>query len=294
MREIRNKDPEVFRLITTRTVESRLWLVPNSRTRKLFGGILARYQEIFSVEIYAYAFLGNHYHLIIRAPNSNTDEFIENVNREIARRINWIHRKEGPLWSRRYVDQQIITEEDLTECFLYVNTNSAHHGLIKDPYKWPGLSSISQVSHEQDRRFSFRHYTDGKTTHHRLRISALPQFKEMEREARKQHIIKIIDQRISEIIRRRGEQFLSIEEIRSFPPGEKPGSTKKTPKAPFYSKCSQTIKEMRKVLGDLRAFYADASFRYRSGEKDVIFPKFTFFPPLHRRPKLTRFGPIPC
>lgn len=292
MREIRSKDPEVFRLITTRTVESRLWLVPNSRTRKLFGGILARYQEIFGIEIYAYVFLGNHYHLIIRAPNGNTDEFLENVNREIARRVNWIHKKEGPLWSRRYVDQQIITEEDLTECFLYVNTNSTRHGLAKDPYQWPGLSSISQVVNENDRRFSFRHYTDSNTTHHRLKISVLPQFKKMEREARRRHIAKLIDERVLSINNQRGDKFLSLEEIREIYPGEKPRNTKKTPKAPFYSKCLETIKEIRKIFEEIRAMYADASFRYRLGEKDVIFPKFTFLPPLHRRPRLAPFCPI--
>lgn len=292
MRQIRNKDPEVFRLITTRTVESRLWLVPNSRTRKLFGGILARYQEIFSIEIYAYIFLGNHYHLIIKAPKSNTDEFIENVNREISRRINWFHKKEGPLWSRRYVDQQIITENDLLECFLYVTTNSARHGLTKDPHDWPGLCSINHVVHEQDRRFSFRHYTDSRITHHRLRISVLPQFKKMPPETRKLHISKLLQQRMLEINAERGDKFLNLEEIKDVSPGEKPASTKKTPKASFYSKCAKTIMETRKALKELRAIYSEASFRYRLGEKHVDFPKFTFLPPLHRRPRLNKFCPV--
>ncbi|MCB9030042.1 MAG: hypothetical protein H6619_03250 [Deltaproteobacteria bacterium] len=82
MRELRNRDPEIYRLITIRTVESRLWITPNSKTRKLIGGIVGRYQEIFGIEI---------------------------------------------------VDQQILGDKDLLECFLYVETNATNHGLIEDP-----------------------------------------------------------------------------------------------------------------------------------------------------------------
>jgi len=81
-----------------------MWITPSSNVKKLIGGIIARYQEFLQIEIYAYCILSNHLHLLIKSPNGNTDEFCENVNREIARRLNWKHHREGQFWSRRYDD----------------------------------------------------------------------------------------------------------------------------------------------------------------------------------------------
>jgi REP element-mobilizing transposase RayT len=75
MRPIRNSDPYIYRLITIRTDEARLWMVPSNSVRELIGGIIARYQEIFKVEIFAYCVLSNHYHLLVRALKGNIDEF---------------------------------------------------------------------------------------------------------------------------------------------------------------------------------------------------------------------------
>ncbi len=69
---LRDSDPKIYRLITIRTEEARLWMVPSRNLEKVLGGIVARYQEICGVEIYAYTFLSNHYHLIVRAPKENS------------------------------------------------------------------------------------------------------------------------------------------------------------------------------------------------------------------------------
>lgn len=179
-RPLRNTDPEVYRLITIRTQEARLWITPSSNVKKLIGGILARYQEAFEILIYAYCVLGNHFHLLIKAPKGNTDEFCENVNREIARRLNWKHRREGSFWGRRYDDQVVLSEDDLLEAFLYVTTNPTKHGLLRDSSEWPGLNSFHQAISEKTRQFSFYHYSapEGgeRVSTHGLELSILPQF----------------------------------------------------------------------------------------------------------------------
>ena len=53
--------------------------MPTAKNTKLIGGIIARYQELLGVEIYAYTILSNHIHLLIKAPRGNSDEFIENI-----------------------------------------------------------------------------------------------------------------------------------------------------------------------------------------------------------------------
>lgn len=294
MRELRNKDPNIYRLITIRTVESRLWLGTSSKSRKLLGGIVARYQEIFGIEIYAYAFLGNHYHMIIRSPRENTDEFLENVNREISRRFNWVNKREGPLWGRRYVDQEILSKEDLLEAFLYVNTNPVRHGLISTPFNWGSLHSAEHVLNETDRKFSFRHYSEEGTpvTVHKLKITPLPEFKELSQKERKAKILTLIKERVDSISKERDGKFLPLNILYSEEIGSKPILTKRTPKAPFYSKFIELIRAKRKELRALRDIYDEASSKYRLGERDVTFPPFCFFPPKHRLPRIIPFTPI--
>lgn len=57
---LRNRDPEIYRVITVRTVRGEMWIMPNSKNTRSIGGILARYQELLGIETYAYAVLSNH------------------------------------------------------------------------------------------------------------------------------------------------------------------------------------------------------------------------------------------
>ncbi|MCB0311399.1 MAG: transposase [Bdellovibrionales bacterium] len=296
MRDLRNKDPDIYRLVTIRTQGAELLLLPNAQVRKLIGGILARYQEFFGIEIYAYAILGNHIHIVLRAPDSNTDEFFENVNREISRRLNWRLRREGKFWGRRYCDQEILSEDDLLEAFLYVNTNPARHGLIEDSSQWPGLISYNHVLSEAPKRYSFTQYSFAEplVTTHRLKISPLPQFKSLKRSCRIKKIRCLLEERQKEIAKERrseGAGFLGLELLRQQRAGDKPRNISRSNKSACYSKKPELIRGYREALRHRKAQYAEASMRYRLGLK-ADFPCHSFFPPLHRLPRLKPFSPI--
>lgn len=298
-RPIRNRDPGSYRIITIRTVEARLWLTLSANVKKLIGGIIARYQELLGIEIFAYCILRNHLHLLIKAPLSNTDEFCENVNREIARRINWKYRREGPLWGRRYDDQEVLSEEDLLEGFLYVTTNPTRHGLLRDSSKWPGLNSFEHALNEKDRIFSFYHYSalddERKVTSHRLKLSVLPQFAALPKDKRTKLLRELLDNRMQQIAKEReakGLGFLELEQLLAQEPGSQPISISRSPRPPCYTKCKELRKQFRKLLRERMQHYSDASFRYRLGDSEVPFPEYSFKPPLHRRPRLVPFKPL--
>ena len=160
MNPLRDRDPNIYHHIAVRTVEARIWMTPTTKMRKLIGGVIARYQELLEIQIFAYCVLGNHLHMVVKAPKSNCDEFYANVNREIARRVNWKCHREGPLWARRYSDQEVLDDEaDLLDAFLYVNTNPTRHGLVRDSGTWTGLSSYNHALNEKELTFPFYHYS---------------------------------------------------------------------------------------------------------------------------------------
>jgi putative transposase len=265
----------------------------------MIGGIIARYQEILGIEIYALAFLSNHPHLILKAPRGNVDEFCENVNREIARRINWKNRRTGKFWARRYDDQKILSHDDLLTAFLYVTNNCVRHGLVEHPSLWPGLTSYKQSTTETSERYSFRHYSarndSNKVTHHRLKITPLPQHAEMKKEERIALIRRLIDESSREYVKARrdaGLGFLGLDAIRQQTPNEQPLNIAKKPRPMGYSKNSELCKHYRKEQILRRRAYETASRRYRLGDMEVVFPPNCFRPPLHRKPRILPFQPL--
>lgn len=269
---------------------------PSKDVNKEIGGIIARYQEILRIKIYALDVLSNHYHIIIQAPKGNSDEFEENVNREIARRINWKNRRVGKFWHRRYDDLKVLTEKDLLEAFLYVTTNAVKHGLVHDPSLWPGITSYHQSLSEKSVQYPFYHYSaqegEERITYHNLTITPLPQFEGMEKKERVATIKKLIDERTETLVNKRKEAglgFLGVEMIKAQSPYDTPETVSRSPRPCAYTKDPTLIREHRREASYRKELYAEASRRYRLGELDVVFPAHTFKPPLHRKPRSEPF-----
>ena len=297
---LRNRDPSIYRLITLRTEGAHLWLRPSKDVNLIIGGVLARYSEIFEVVLYAFIFLSNHYHLLIRCPRSNADEFEENLNREIARRLNWKLHKSGSFWARRYSEQEVPSEDDLLEAFLYITTNAVRHGLEANPALWLGLSSYNQSVTETPKTYPFYHYSaqryEDRITHHTLKVSPLPQFKRLSKVERIAKVQKLVKERVSRLIEERkaaGQGFLGAPAIKAQDPHTKPLEVSKSPRPICYTKDSQVRREFRKQEIMRRDEYDEASMRFRLGNWHVTFPEYTFKPPLHRKPRLLPFKPLP-
>lgn len=295
---LRDRDPGIYRLLTNRTADSHLWMRPSRKVNKIIGGILARYCEIFNVKLYAYIFLSNHYHLLVQCLLGNADEFMENVNREIARRLNWNNRRSGHFWQRRYSEQKVLSEDDLLEALLYINTNSTKHGLVKNPALWPGLSSFTQSLNEKSATYSFNHYSspDNKVTRHKLKLTPIPQLASLSQQERRSQLLKLLTDRTKLLVDERsslGLSFLGVEGVLAQDPNSTPLSTARSPRPACYTKCAKLRKEYEEHDKLRRNEYALASMKYRLGETNVIFPNFTFKPPLHRKPRLVSFQPLP-
>ena len=156
-RPLRDTDPSKYYLVTIRTEMARLWMIPSRALNRMIGGVLARYQEAMGVRIYAHCALSNHMHLVVQAPEGALDHFFENVNREIARRVNRAHGRIANFWARRYDAQAILNHADLLEAFLYVTTNAVRHGLVRRSRDWPGLCSYELSIEQMDKSYRFTH-----------------------------------------------------------------------------------------------------------------------------------------
>jgi hypothetical protein len=209
--------------------------------------------------------------------------------------VNWKNNRKGKFWQRRYDDQEIKTEADLLEAFLYVTTNPTRHGLVKDASRWPGLNSYEHCLDGQDRVYSFTEYSNKegeKTTSHLLKLSILPQFEHISREARSVMLSGLLKQRLACIVEERlrnKKGFLTIEKVLQQTPGAVPEEVSRSSRPSCYTKDLEVRRAHREITRERRKRYTIASFLYRLGKKNYSFPPFSFKPPKHRLPRVAPF-----
>ena len=297
MRVLRNRNPEAIHLLTNRTESARLYMVPTPDVVQTIGGVIGRYQKLHKVKIYELQFLSNHFHILASQPEGNLWKFMTDISREIAKRVNRINGREGRLWARRYSDQVVLKDSDQLKAYAYINTNAVHHGLIKDPKDWPGLSSYNC----KDKRFPFLNYSayslakmrnlkvrrEDYTSYYEIEISELPSLCSKSRKVKEELKSKEVQEKLNYIWDNNENGYLGLSQILNQQVGRRPGKVKKSPKPPFYSKCGLAILRERKAYKILVETYREASERFRLGEYDVSFPEFTFKPSLHYEPVTT-------
>lgn len=301
-RKRRNTDPQYLKLVTIRTEGAQLFMVPGKELNDILGGIIARYQEQFSIEIFAYCALSNHYHLLVRAPKENLWQFQQAINREIAKRVNRLRNREGHFWSRRYSDEIVVGNQASLTALQYITCNSVKHRLIKDPGKWPGLTSHFHLLDEKDRMFYFTDYTAYRKAKARaritggkvnladfripvtLRISPLPMFAGLSKKVRRQTIRSEIQRYVTLLnaeAEREEKGYLREEKILTQNPFSKPRDVSKSNRPICYTQDPEAKHIfLTEIYYPWNEAYEAASFEFRSGKFNAQFPPHCIKPPL--------------
>src|SRR5947209_15190740 len=80
--------------VTCRTVQGRFLLTPSTELNEIILGALGRAQELYPVDICAFAFASNHFHLLLRVESTHRlaafmGHFNSNLAREAGRLVHW-------------------------------------------------------------------------------------------------------------------------------------------------------------------------------------------------------------
>ena len=129
--------------ITCRTMQGRFLLRPSKILRRRIIGVLSRAQELYGVEIHAFTFLSNHYHLLITVENAEVmARFMNYVQSNVAREAGRLAEWREKFWGRRY-QAIVVTDEEAAqlERLEYVLAQGCKEGLVPKPQDWPGAQS---------------------------------------------------------------------------------------------------------------------------------------------------------
>src|SRR5690242_1274888 len=138
---VRHFEPQTIFFITSRTIQSRFLMAPSDKTNELIGGILARAARQCQVELFAYVFTSNHFHLMVRAPSPVAmSEFMQRLQSNIAIKVGRLVGWRGRFFARRYSAEPIVDEGAEVERLVYILSHGVKERLVSRCEDWPGLS----------------------------------------------------------------------------------------------------------------------------------------------------------
>ena len=91
--------------------------------RSAFLDLLGRSSDVYEAEILAYVLMSNHFHLLVKTPLGNLQEFMRHFNISYTGWYNRRHRRSGHLYQGRYHSFLIDADNYLKEVSRYIHLN---------------------------------------------------------------------------------------------------------------------------------------------------------------------------
>ena len=285
--------------VTCRTVHGRLLLKPTEELRPIVIGILARAQRLYPVELHAFVFLSNHYHLLLSVDSAyQLAQFMNYLNSNLAREVGRLHDRKEKFWGRRY-QAIVVSEEEAAqmERLRYILSHGCKEGLVARPQEWPGTHSVKALVTGQplhglwfDRteeyaartrreRFERLKYATPET----IRLEPLPCWRHLSRNKHRRQIGELITQIETETAgrhAREGTKPLGVAAILALHPHDRPRKLKKAWAPAFHAATKAARKELAEAYRWFVGAYRDAAEKLRKGDLSACFPEGSFPPRL--------------
>ena len=285
--------------VTCRSVQGRFLLKPTEELRSLVIGVLARAQKLYPVEIHAFVFLSNHYHLLLSVEDAlQLSRFMNYVNSNLAREAGRLYGWKEKFWGRRY-QAIVVSEEEAAQVnrLRYLLSQGCKEGLVARPRDWPGAQSVealvggrSQEGLWWNRTLECAARSRGESFHRlqyatpeRIDLEPLPCWRHSsKREYRKRvgAVILEIEEETAAWHAREGTRPLGVEVILSQDPHDRPHELKKVGAPAFHAATKAARRELMEAYRWFVGAYREAAERLRHGNQITTFPAGSFPPRL--------------
>ena len=287
-----------------RTVDRQFLFKPDPAIRNIIGAAAGRAQQRFPVKLYWLDFNINHKQTG-KAALSDSPEHLQNLvrfeqlfNSLVARGINRLLGREGPLYSTRNRSEEADDDASLEQQLLYAVTNPVKDGLVDRAAHWKGVSSYKQLATGEVDRYTYIDWTawhraGGKhsrkppeafTETVEVELSPIPAWAGLpahKRQALFRRRVRELEQDYREQREREGRHVMGKRKLEKLDPRARPKTRKPRTRQPLVH--ASTVAGRREFEAGWRAYleaYYHASGLYLAGEFDVEFPAGSFKPPL--------------
>lgn len=288
--------------MTCRTIQGRYLLQPKPHIAALCRGVLARAARLYPVEVHAFVFLGNHYHLLLTAPDARRlagfmNYLNSNLAREIGRAVRWRER----FWGRRY-QAIVVSAEPAAQIsrLVYLLRQGTKEGLVRRPTDWPGAKSIECLLLGKpvsglwiDRTGEFHAAKSGKPydasafrSVETLELAPLPCWRDLPATSYRKRIcqlVRAVECEAERRLRESGRAPLGRDRIELQNPHDAPNRLEKIAAPLVHAVSAEVRKAFRSAYRQFAEAHRRASVRLRSEPGGRVgfelFPDLSFPPP---------------
>lgn len=298
-RRLRFVPPGSLVEVTCRTMQGRLLLRPTRRVNELVLGVLGRSVRLYPVQVHAFQFLSNHYHLLATVPSAQRlaafmNYLNSNLAREIGRAVDWPEK----FWGRRY--QVVLVDADEAAQvgrLVYLLSQGTKENLVWSPRDWPGASSLDALLSGDPVRGKWVDRTlEYRCRRARLEISPgqvcseesfdlvpLPCWRDLSRSeyrARVATLVAEIESQCSAHHRNAGTEPLGLERILRKDSHLRAAPLRRTPTPLVHASNPQRWRAWRMAYDRFVLDFRSAAEALKRGARDALFPEGSFPPSL--------------
>jgi putative transposase len=118
----------------------------NDLDRELLVNLLGKASSRFGIEIHAFVFMGNHYHLLVRSPSSQLSRTLQFIARSYTKQFNQFHDRDGALFRGRFHSVLVDSDTYLNRLSRYIARNPVESNICDveslGSYRWSSYPSV--------------------------------------------------------------------------------------------------------------------------------------------------------
>ena len=134
-RDTRKDPPGGWHHVTNRGGRRRNIFI-DDEDRSLLLRLIQRAGRRHGVDVASFAFMGNHFHVIVHVRRSGLSRFAQDFESKYVRSFNSTHGYDGPLFKGRFTSVIIDSDEQLLAATRYVDRNPLELGYDLFEYPW--------------------------------------------------------------------------------------------------------------------------------------------------------------
>ncbi|MBA2664337.1 MAG: hypothetical protein H0U74_18750 [Bradymonadaceae bacterium] len=287
---LRIQRDDLIYFVTNRCTHEMFLLRPCPVVNAIILGCLARAVAKHGIEMIGFVFMGNHFHLIFRAPGLNMGEFMRDFESWLAGKIKRHLKTTSTIFSRRYRSVDILDDATAFDKLIYVLANPCASDLVDKPEQYPGLSSLSyqleakpvcgrwieQEKLTRNRKRNKDYDEEKAASYHSFELAVLPFMADLSVRERAAKIARALEGACGKLRRARGsKRVVGARRLQAIDPFSRP-------KEPAFSVCPPSLSQDKSKIEEHREHRANTTrsyYRARSHDRDPRRASPAKYPP---------------
>ncbi len=298
---LREQKEDAIYELTNRTLQQIYSLKPDEEVNAIILGLLAKMAWRYGVEIFAFVFMSNHFHILARCRSLQLHLFMRDFQSQLARKLNKKWNRTGTFWERRYTAIEVLDDDALIDRLRYTVCNPCESGLVRHPRAWPGLCSwdihesgeplIGKIVNRElywalkrskaGKEMTEKELIEKATEEYPLEIAKLPKWEDLDDDSYHKRIIDECHGHAGELAEARGRPYMGREDVLATKWYQRPDNPKRAPRPACHTSDLELRQEHRETRRQVVDRYRQAVGKWREGKFPVHFPQGTI-PPGHQ------------